>query len=232
MCIGVVGRIGEELLNHLLTDPGYASVQVIVHSPLRAAVPRLVPILVGENAYSAPPAATTALPVAHDVFCCISDTPSYYKTDKAYLPVRENQVLAIAWAAVAAGAQRFVLISPLTAFMQLGHGIALPGREQEAELARLPFDKTIIARPPLAASASMGTSMPARVAGWVIDTLTQYMTPATLHPLRAAAVAKAAVIACQRGAGGFRILGPAELRALSGEPEPAPFWSAGPRREG
>src|SRR4029079_14881173 len=121
LAIGTVGRIGEELLNCLLESPEYHVVHVLVETPMRSMMPRLQPHQVSIAAMNDLPhtSAKIALPRADDVFCCISDARSYFKRDRAYVMLGKDQIPPLAQIAAGNGAKRFILLAPLSVFLQL-----------------------------------------------------------------------------------------------------------------
>src|SRR4051812_8102255 len=98
LAIGTVGRIGEELINCLLESPEYRAVHVVVETPMRSMMPRLLPHQIPTAAMNHPPhaSAETSLPHVDDMFCCISDARSHFKRDQAYVMLRKEQIAPFA----------------------------------------------------------------------------------------------------------------------------------------
>ena len=217
LAIGTVGRIGEELINCLLESSAYGSVSVGVEAPLRSVVPRLHPwqvsaVALAELARDEP--ADIALPGVDDVFCCISDARSYFKRDQAYVQVRKEQIAAFARLAARRGAKRFILLAPLSAFLQLsapaGGLIDVP----ESDLAKLGFEALIIVRPTADYTTAQGNALE-RLIGWGAKAIMQIMIPQRLQPLRARQIAQAAVNAVSLLGTGVHIVGAHEIAELA-----------------
>jgi hypothetical protein len=195
LAIGTVGRVGEELINCLLEDPIYSTVSIAVEAPLRSMMPRLQPWLVSADAMTSLPTATPAhlsLPRVDDVFCCISDARSYFKRDQAYLQLRNEQIAPLAQLAAQQGARRFILLAPLSAFLQLTSPSGGLIDMRESDLARIGFETLIIVRPAADYATAQGNVIE-RLIGWGAKAIMQIMIPQRLQPLRARLIAQAAV---------------------------------------
>lgn len=187
LALGTVGRVGEELINCLLESPAYSSLHVAVEATLASTLPRLKPWLLE-------PGAEIALPPVDDVFCCIGGMRSYFGRDRAYFPVRAEQIPALARMAARAGARRFVLLSPLSAFLQWSAPAGGAIHVREMELVGLGFESLVILRPTSDYVAGKGRFLE-RLIAWGAKTVMEIVIPPRLQPLRARLIAQAAICA-------------------------------------
>jgi len=226
LAAGTVGRIGEELINCLLESTHYRSVSVMVEAPLRSVVPRLQPwqvctAVLADLAHGG--AADIALPRVDDVFCCISDARSHFKRDQAYVQLRKEQIPALARLAAQGGVRRFVLVAPLSAFLQLSTSGGLIDL-RESDLTTLGFEVLIVVRPTADYATATGSVLE-RLIGWGAKAIMQIMIPQRLQPLRARQIAQAAVNAATLLGKGVHIVGAHEIAELA-----APGTQSNPKR--
>jgi hypothetical protein len=217
LAIGTVGRIGEELINCLLESSAYSSVSVVVEAPLRSVVPRLQPWHVsaaGLADLARPETAEIELPGVDDVFCCISDARSYFKRDQAYVQLRKEQIPALARLAARSGARRFILLAPLSAFLQLSTSTGGLIDVRESDLTNLGFEALIIVRPTAEYATTQGNVLE-RLIGWGAKAIMQIMIPQRLQPLRARQIAQAAVNAARLLGAGVHIVSAHEIAELA-----------------
>ena len=227
LALGTVGRIGEELINCLLESPAYNSVSVGVEAPLRSVVPRLQPWQVSAAALADLARAEPAdleVPRVDDVFCCISEARSHFKRDQAYVQLRKEQIPALARLAARRGAKRFILLAPLSAFLQLSASTAGLIDVRESDLVNLGFEALIIARPTADYATAQGNVLE-RLIGWGAKAIMQIMIPQRLQPLRARQIAQAAVNAASLLGTGVHIVGAHEIAELA-----APGTQSTPKR--
>lgn len=217
LAIGTVGRVGEELINCLLESRVYSSVSVAVEAPMRSIVPRLRPWQIPATALADQSSAGSediALPRVDDVFCCISDARSYFKRDQAYVQLRKEQVPSLARLAAQHGAKRFILLAPLSAFLQLTGTTSGLIDMRESDLAALGFEALIITRPTADYATAQGNVLD-RLVGWGAKAIMQIMIPQRLQPLRARQIAQAAVNAASLLGNGTHVIGSAKIAELA-----------------
>lgn len=216
LAVGTVGRVGEELLNCLLESLHYKTVNVIVQAPMRSMLPRLQPWQVPPSALSdcAREASAIALPRVDDVFCCISDARSYFKRDQAYVRLRREQIPLLAQRAAQSGARRLIVLSPLSAFLQLTASSAGLIDLLETELAGLGLEVLVIMRPAADFRTAEGNTLE-RLIAWGAKAIMQIMIPQHLQPLRARQIALAAVNAARLLGPGVHVIGAHEIEALA-----------------
>lgn len=196
LALGTVGRVGEELINCLLESPAYSSLHVAVEATLASTLPRLKPWLLEPGALDLPSRSGSemVLPSVDDVFCCIGGTRSRFGRDRAYFPVRAEQIPALARMAARAGARRFVLLSPLSAFLQWSAPAGGAIHVREMELVGLGFESLVILRPTSDYVAGKGRFLE-RLIAWGAKTVMEIVIPPRLQPLRARLIAQAAICA-------------------------------------
>jgi hypothetical protein len=217
LAIGTVGRIGEELINCLLENPLYSAVNVVVEAPLRSMMPRLQPWLVSADAMADLPSATSAqisLPRVDDVFCCISDARSYFKRDQAYVQLRNEQIPPLAQLAAQQSARRFILLAPLSAFLQFTAPSGGLLNVRESDLVALGFETLIIVRPAADYATAEGNVLE-RLIGWGAKAIMQIMIPQRLQPLRARQIAQAAVNSARLLGTGVHVVGADRIAELA-----------------
>lgn len=215
LAIGTVGRTGEALINGLLEHPDYATVHVAVEAPLHSTLARLRPWQIDPAALAGHDAgAGIVLPPADEVYCCIDGARSYFGRDRAYVPVSAQQVPVLARLAARAGVRRFILVSPLPAFLQLSV-LPLYGAMhlREIELIGLGFETLVILRPTQDFGRGRGNPL-ARLVTWGAKALMEIVIPRGLHPLRARQVALAAIAAAGL-APGVHMIGGDRIAALA-----------------
>lgn len=186
---GATGRLGEALLNEAIARRGLLGFEEVV--ALAEADQALGLGLAGLAIapVHALPALTTAILSLSDPHA--QDARSYHGRDAPFALVDTLRVHAIAAAAVAAGAQRLILVHPLPAWQQLsGLHQGLVG-EVELQLARLPCPSMLMIRP-VASSGSSGGNWLARFARGYLS-LQMLMMPRSLAALTSTQLARAIV---------------------------------------
>lgn len=141
---GVIGRIGEALLNRVLSEesaaPGGRDVVALADSPMALGLRGLVL------------AAQDALPPLEAAYVVLSEPGeeaqrSFYGRDAPFVQVDRYNCLHVAQRAVAAGARRLVLVSPMPAWQQVGRFHTGLADGTELEIARLPLESLAVLRP-------------------------------------------------------------------------------------
>ncbi|MDX2218142.1 MAG: hypothetical protein SF172_03900 [Burkholderiales bacterium] len=219
LLIGNIGDLGEKLLNHLLSTSEYSHVRVAARAPLRSAHAKLIVEPLGD----AGPAAWQWSAEVQDVLCCISGKENWHKRDQAYVPVRADDVAAIALAAQRMNTQRFLLVSPMTAWQQLSAVDAAAFGEVELALQQNSLPATVVLRPSRDEDGQAGESLLSRFAAGWLSVLKGYLTPQSFQHLRSDLIAKAAVHFLTTAEPGFRVVGARDIHHWA-HPE------AGPRR--
>jgi hypothetical protein len=215
--IGVLGRLGEALLQALAGAPQYSTVYVATRAALVSSLGKLRPCMLALDSSGA------AIPSPiDDVYCCMDFRPGLRGRDRAYFPATATDVPAIARLARGAGARRFVLVTPLTPL----HQLTAPGRGMrdaaELELVKGGFQTLVLFRP-------SGTGEPAsgnlfeRIAAGIGGVLAGYLIPQSMQPLRPHLVARAALEAPDRLGPGTHVMDAPAIRRMLGLEE-QPEW--------
>ena len=184
---GATGLVGRALLEGLLADASVAAVHALGRRGPGAAHPKLTPHVVDFKAL--PP-----LPPLDEVYLALGTTIKAAGSQDAFRAVDFEANLAVARAALAAGARRAGLVSAMGA--EAGSRVfynRVKG-ETEAALTGLPFEGLVIARPSLLVGDREALGQPARAAERVataVGRLLGPLVPANYRPVAAAEVARA-----------------------------------------
>ncbi|MBL8516442.1 MAG: hypothetical protein JNM76_05670 [Betaproteobacteria bacterium] len=219
LLIGNIGDLGEKLLNHLLSTSEYSHVRVAARAPLRSAHAKLIVEPLGD----ASPSAWQWSGEVRDVLCCISGKENWHKRDQAYVPVRAEEVAAIALAARRMNTQRFLLVSPMTAWQQLSAVDAAAFGEVELALQQHSLPATVVLRPSRDEDGEAGETLLSRFAAGWLSVLKGYLAPQSFQHLRSDLIAKAAVHFLTTAEPGFRVVGARDIHQWA-------HPGAGPRR--
>jgi hypothetical protein len=198
--LGMVGALGEELLAALVGSTAYRVVHVAVNQPIGSATARFHPWIVGDGVV-----------VADDAFVCLTEdlTVPMSSPIARYGP---DDVLAAARIARDCGARRLVLVSPLSALLQLNAASHTLSSAPEVELLEAGFDTVLIVRP-TAGDERVGGGLRG-VARAVSRMVLDIMLPPQVQPLRARTAAAAILEAVQRAKRGISVIGARELTAI------------------
>lgn len=201
---GVVGWLGEALLNEVLARGGHQEVVALAEGDATMSL--------GVRGLSLAP--LHALPPLDAVVVAQGDPDrpgarSFHGRDAPFAPVDAAAMPRIAAAAAEAGARCLVLIHPLPVWQQLSSlHLGLSG-EAELRIAQLPFDSVAVLRP-LAQGTGAAGGWLQRVAN-VYLSLQFLMVPRSLPTLTSAQIARVAVDVLRRPEAGVRILGAARI---------------------
>lgn len=219
LLIGNIGDLGEKLLNRLLSAGEYSHVRVASRSPLRSAHAKLIVEPLGDG----PPQDWRWPTGVRDVMCCISGKENWHKRDQAYVPVQPEDVAPIAQSARRAGIERFLLVSPMTAWQQLSAVDAAAFGAVELALQQNSLPSTVVLRPSRDDDAVDAAGLLERFASGWLSVLKGYLAPQSFQHLRSDLIAKAAVHFLATAEPGFRVVGARDIHQWA-HPD------AGPRR--
>jgi uncharacterized protein YbjT (DUF2867 family) len=185
---GATGLVGRELLRQMREAPHYSEVFVLAR--------RALPELEGPKLHGLVVdfAALPALPGVDDVLIALGTTIDAAGSQEAFHRVDHDYVVAVAKAALAAGARRLGLVS--------AHGARLDSRlfynrvkaETERDVAALGYDSVVIAQPSLLLGDRSSLNQPKRRAELVTQRLlgpVAGLIPAAVRPVHASVVASA-----------------------------------------
>lgn len=142
---GATGLVGQQLLPLLLEAPEYTQVRVLTRRALSQSHRKLQTV---QTDFSNLPALGTALQ-ADDVYCCLGTTLRKAGSRGAFEQVDYDYVLALARAALAQGAQQFLVISAAGASAASAAFYSRVKARMEQEVSTLGFTATHILRPSL-----------------------------------------------------------------------------------
>lgn len=199
LALGMVGALGDELLAALVGAADYRVVQVGVKQPIGTATARLRPWIVGDSGIA-----------ADDAFVCLTDDVA--PAPSPFVRYGPGQVLEAARIARECGARRLVIVSPLSALLQLNAAAHTLASADEVELIEAGFDTVLIVRP-TTDSARPGGGLRG-VARAVARMVLEIMLPPQVQPLRARTVAAAILEAVRRAKPGISVIGARELSSI------------------
>jgi uncharacterized protein YbjT (DUF2867 family) len=140
---GASGLVGSHLLDALLEAPDFGRVYAVSRRPMAREHPRLANRIVQFDRLEAQLKGT----VCQVAFCCLGSTRRQAGSEAAFRQVDVDYVLAFARAALAARAQRFVLVSSAGANAQSKHFYLRVKAEAEQSVATLGFPSLDIIQP-------------------------------------------------------------------------------------
>ncbi len=187
---GATGLVGREILGNLLADKTVAAVHSLGRRAPTVQHPKL-------TAHVVDFAALPSLPTADEVYLALGTTIKIAGSQAAFRAVDYEANLAVATAAFAAGARRAGLVSAMGANSNSKIFYSRVKGELENELAQMPFEGLVFARPSLLVGDRGALGQPARRGeelGVEFQKFLGFLIPANYKPIRAAAVAKALLL--------------------------------------
>ncbi|MET0981790.1 MAG: nucleoside-diphosphate sugar epimerase [Telluria sp.] len=184
---GATGLVGGEILRGLLADDTVAVVHVLARRPLATSHPKLQAQVVDFTALP-------SLPPLDEAYLALGTTIKVAGSQAAFRAVDFDASLAVARAALAAGARRLGLVSAMGADAQSRVFYNRVKGELEEAVKELGFEALVIARPSLLLGDRGALGQPARPGehiGSVLARLLKPVIPAHYRPIRALHVARA-----------------------------------------
>ena len=184
---GATGLVGREILAGLLAD----RTVVAVHSLGRRAPAIQHPKL---TVHVVDFAALPVLPPADEVYLALGTTIKVAGSQAAFRALDYDANLAVATAALAAGARRAGLVSAMGADANSKIFYSRVKGELENALAQMPFEGLVIARPSMLVGNREALGQPTRRGEELASALGKvlgFLIPANYKPVEAAAVASA-----------------------------------------
>lgn len=182
---GATGLVGRSILEGLLADPSVRSVHVLARGKPRVADARITCHIVEFSAL--PP-----LPQVDEVYLALGTTIKVAGSQAAFRAVDFDGNLAVARAALAAGARRCGLVSAMGANAKSSVFYNRVKGELEEALAQLPFDGLVIARPSLLTGNREALGQPQRPLEKVSSVVMKMLGPLIPANYRAIEAAKVA----------------------------------------
>ena len=184
---GATGLVGRSILDGLLADTSVQSVHVVARRKPRVVHGRLTCHIVDF-------AALPPLPPVDEVYLAIGTTIKVAGSQPAFRAVDFDANLAVARAALAAGARRCGLVSAMGANAKSKVFYNRVKGELEDALAQLAIEGLVIARPSLLIGEREALGQPKRpleTASIVVSKILGPLIPADYRPISAAKVAQA-----------------------------------------
>jgi hypothetical protein len=198
----MVGALGEELLAGLVGDSRYATVHVAVAQAIGSATARFRPWVPGQGVV-----------VADDAYICITGPETFVPNATPMQRVAADEVVDAARIARECGVRRLVLVSPLSALLQLNAASHTLSSASELEVSEMGFETLVVIRPTADAAPAAVGWLPGLVRTFTRMVL-EIMLPQRVQPLRARTAALAILSAAQRAGPGIQVLGAAEIAAI------------------
>ena len=186
---GATGLVGRLILEALLADMSVQAIHVLGRGSPRVAHARLTWHIVDF-------AALPALPPVDEVYLALGTTIKVAGSQSAFRAVDFDASLAVARAALAAGARRCGLVSAMGANEKSSIFYNRVKGELEVALAELCFKGLVIARPSLLLGDRSVLGQPGRPLERIGETLSKILgalIPANYRPIAAAQVARVLV---------------------------------------
>lgn len=183
---GATGLVGKELLEGLLADNTVAEVHSLGRRVPTIQHPKLIPHIVDF-------AALPSLPPSDEVYLALGTTIKTAGSQEAFRAIDFDANLAVATAAVAAGATKAGLVSAMGADSNSMIFYSRVKGELENALSQMPFEGLIIARPSMLVGNREAIGQPIRhgeVLASVLGKTLGFLIPTNYKPIEAAAVAK------------------------------------------
>ncbi len=194
---GATGLVGGRILAGLLADPGVAAVHSLGRKALAVQHPKL-------TAHVVDFAALPALPAADEVYLALGTTIKIAGSQAAFRAVDFDANLAVAKAALAAGAKRVGLVSAMGADSRSSVFYSRVKGELEDALAQLPFEGLVFARPSMLVGDRDALGQPSRrgeIWATKVSEVLGFLIPTNYKPIAADAVAKALLTEVPRAQG-------------------------------
>ncbi|HEY8023709.1 MAG TPA: nucleoside-diphosphate sugar epimerase [Burkholderiaceae bacterium] len=184
---GSTGLVGKEILLGLLADNTVTRIHSLVRRNQTIEHAKLTSHVVDFNHLP-------ALPLCDEVYLALGTTIKVAGSQAAFRAVDFDANLAVAKAALAAGAKTLGLVSAMGADAGSSVFYSRVKGELEEALAALPYKGVVFARPSLLAGDRQGLGQPTRQGeelGFAVSKAIGFLIPRNYRPIEAAAVAKA-----------------------------------------
>lgn len=187
---GATGLVGREILRGLLADPSVSAVHLLGRRAPAASHPKITAHVVDFRALP-------VLPPVDEVYLALGTTIKVAGSRDAFRAVDFDANLAVARAALAAGARRAGLVSAVGANARSGTFYSRVKGELEEALSALAFDGLVIARPSFLAGNRESLGQPVRrgeAMAVAVSRLLGPLVPRAYRPVQAGDVAKALLV--------------------------------------
>jgi len=184
---GATGLVGREILRGLLADPSVSAIHALGRRAPAASHPKITVHTVDFRS-------NPALPPIDEVYLALGTTIKVAGSQEAFRAVDFDANLAVARAALAAGAKRAGLVSAIGASAGSGTFYSRVKGELEDALSALAFEGLVIARPSFLAGDRESLGQPIRTGEGIALALSRLLGPLVprgYRPVQAADVANA-----------------------------------------
>jgi uncharacterized protein YbjT (DUF2867 family) len=209
---GATGLVGREVLAALLTDKRYSAVHCLGRRNAPVQHPKLISHVIDFGSL------TTLTGIGHvdDVFIALGTTIKTAGSQAAFRAVDFDAVIAVAQAAKRCGATRLGVVSAMGANARSPVFYNRVKGEMEDALAKLGYQKLVVARPSMLDGNRAALAQAARPAehwGLLAMTLLKPLIPANYRAISATQVAHALVAGVNGAGTGVWVLHSGELQS-------------------
>ncbi|MHA4807007.1 NAD(P)H-binding protein [Flavitalea flava] len=193
--LGATGQVGNLLVDHLLQDPFYDRVRVLVRRPYDREDPKLESRIVDFKNLTT---LKESLGEGLTIFCCIGTTMKQVKGDKSlYREIDYDIPVNVARLAIENGIFRYMLVSAVGANPQSKNFYLRLKGEVEEQLKKLPFGRIYLMRPSLLMGPRKDPRLMERISKVVMKPLSFLFKGKLLkyRPIEASDVALAMIVA-------------------------------------
>lgn len=209
LALGMAGALGEELLAALVASPRYR----LVHVGLRQAIAS------GTAKYRPWPIGSSTIAV-DDAYISITNAETFVPQTTPVRCFDAGHLIDAALLARDAGARRLVVVSPLSALLQMNAASHTISSEQELALVQMKFETLVIVRPTQADIAETSGPWIGRTVRALGRMTLDIMLPNHVQALRPRTAALAILTAVERLPAGVHVIGARELLAVVEETMP------------
>lgn len=205
---GATGLVGRYVLEGLLADRTVVAVHSLGRRVLAIQHHKLTAHVVDFTALP-------TLPSADEVYLALGTTIKVAGSQEAFRAVDYDANLAVATAALAAGARKVGLVSAMGADAKSKVFYSRVKGKLENALVQMPFEGLVIARPSMLIGNREALGQPIRrgeVLAFALGKALGFLIPANYKPIEAAAVARALLSAVPSGKGKKVLLSGSMLR--------------------
>ena len=181
---GATGLVGREILRGLVADPSVAAIHVLGRRKVEA-LPKVTSHVVDFRALP-------ALPRVDEVYLALGTTIKSAGSQEAFRAVDLDANLAVAKAALSAGARRAGVVSAMGANAKSRIFYSRVKGELEDALSALSFERVVIARPSMLAGDRESLGQPARSGEGIALAVSRLLGPLLPRNYRSVAAADVA----------------------------------------
>jgi len=203
LALGLAGALGDELLAALVAATDVRLVHVGLKQPIASGTAKYRPWVVDSSTIA-----------ADDAFVCLSGPDTFVSRASPVQRYDAQTLLDAARIVQAAGVSRMVVVSPLSALLQMNAASHTLSTEQEFELVQMKFETLVIVRPTAAETAEAAGPWLARTVRSLGKMVLEIMLPVHVQALRPRTAALAILAAVAPLHGGVHVIGARELLAI------------------